>query len=136
MTRSHRVRPLTRSLASLLLGAIVGASFGGCSPTLATPSAQSADPSSPSAAPGRSPLAAEPTKAPPQAGSEPSHEHGHGAPPGPEHAGHQGHGKTEAAAPASSSQTAAVFACPMHPEVRGTGPSLCPKCNMKLERLP
>jgi hypothetical protein len=34
------------------------------------------------------------------------------------------------------SQPAAVFTCPMHPEVNSDEPGLCPKCGMKLEPGP
>jgi Cu(I)/Ag(I) efflux system membrane fusion protein len=40
------------------------------------------------------------------------------------------------AAPTSSSNPAAVYSCPMHPEVRSSAPGKCPKCGMDLERLP
>src|SRR6266478_1350981 len=42
----------------------------------------------------------------------------------------------EAAAPVSPKQGGsqqAEYACPMHPEVRQTGPGTCPKCGMALE---
>ena len=35
------------------------------------------------------------------------------------------------AAPAGDSQ--ATYTCPMHPEVRQTGPGACPKCGMALK---
>jgi Cu(I)/Ag(I) efflux system membrane fusion protein len=43
-----------------------------------------------------------------------------------------------AAAPSlpSTSPPAAVYSCPMHPEVRSSVPGKCPKCGMDLERLP
>jgi RND family efflux transporter MFP subunit len=40
------------------------------------------------------------------------------------------------AAPTRSSNPAAVYSCPMHPEVRSSAPGKCPKCGMDLERLP
>ena len=47
-------------------------------------------------------------------GSEPQHDHGaHGA-----------HGAEE--------QSAAVYSCPMHPEVTSSEPGKCPKCGMAL----
>jgi hypothetical protein len=33
---------------------------------------------------------------------------------------------------AESSEAAAVYTCPMHPEVVSSGPGKCPKCGMKL----
>jgi hypothetical protein len=33
---------------------------------------------------------------------------------------------------ASSSDTTKEYTCPMHPEVRKTGPGQCPKCGMNL----
>src|SRR5512141_1175319 len=33
----------------------------------------------------------------------------------------------------SAETTAGVFTCPMHPEVRQSGPGNCPKCGMALE---
>lgn len=113
-----------------------------CSPTLATPSSHSADPSSPSAPAGRSPLAAVPEASAtpgPTASAAPG-EHHHG---GHDHGGHD-HGaappataSAKPAAPASPAKgTAALYACPMHPEVRSNAPGLCPKCNMKLEKQP
>jgi FtsP/CotA-like multicopper oxidase with cupredoxin domain len=40
-----------------------------------------------------------------------------------------------AAGETASEGTAASFACPMHPDVTGTGPTECPKCGMSLERV-
>lgn len=39
-------------------------------------------------------------------------------------------------APTSLPSPAAVYSCPMHPEVRSPGPGKCPKCGMDLERVP
>jgi hypothetical protein len=36
----------------------------------------------------------------------------------------------------SASAPAAVYSCPMHPEVRSSVPGKCPKCGMDLERVP
>jgi len=48
----------------------------------------------------------------------------------PEHAAH---GATPAAQqPGESSDSAAVYTCPMHPEVTSPVPGKCPKCGMKL----
>jgi membrane fusion protein, copper/silver efflux system len=41
-----------------------------------------------------------------------------------------------AATPTSSASPAAVYTCPMHPEVRSSEPGKCPKCGMTLERVP
>ncbi|HEV2801262.1 MAG TPA: SCO family protein [Pyrinomonadaceae bacterium] len=35
---------------------------------------------------------------------------------------------------ATPAQAAAVYTCPMHPEVKSNKPALCPKCNMKLRK--
>uniref|UniRef100_UPI004047DE3E heavy metal translocating P-type ATPase n=1 Tax=Pseudomonas sp. TMP25 TaxID=3136561 RepID=UPI004047DE3E len=37
--------------------------------------------------------------------------------------------------PSSAAQTAAVYTCPMHPEIREDHPGNCPKCGMALEPL-
>jgi Heavy metal binding domain len=73
-------------------------------------------------------------------GSEPQtpgagpHQHGGPATPAPsgqegDHSQHEppGGGRTGGAA-----ETAAVYACPMHPEVTSTAPGKCPKCGMTL----
>jgi len=49
------------------------------------------------------------------------------------------HGATMSHGPVSRSPavgTSLTFACPMHPEVTGTGPTECPKCGMWLEPFP
>jgi Cu+-exporting ATPase len=33
------------------------------------------------------------------------------------------------------SKSAAIYTCPMHPEIRRAGPGACPKCGMTLERV-
>lgn len=52
------------------------------------------------------------------------------------HAGvHESHGATGSASGAHAGaqpQTAAVYTCPMHPEVSQPGPGRCPKCGMDL----
>ena len=37
--------------------------------------------------------------------------------------------------PATAAESAAVYSCPMHPEVEQLGPGSCPKCGMALESL-
>lgn len=112
-----------------------------CSPTLATPSSHSADPSSPQAPAGRSPLehapetsvAAPAAPAPDPHASHHAHTHGHGqeqAAPAPPPAA------ASSAKPAAPRNAAPLYACPMHPEVRSNAAGLCPKCNMKLEKQP
>ena len=55
---------------------------------------------------------------------------------GGSHAGHAGTythvdaGRSEAQAP--EKETAAVYACPMHPEVTSNAPGTCSKCGMAL----
>ena len=39
------------------------------------------------------------------------------------------------AASASAVESAAIYTCPMHPEIRQLGPGTCPKCGMALEPL-
>jgi Cu+-exporting ATPase len=39
----------------------------------------------------------------------------------------------EPAPPPSPAEAAAIYTCPMHPEVRQAGPGSCPKCGMALE---
>ena len=135
-------RRLRRALVALPSASAIALLWLGCSPTLATPSSHSADPSSPSAPAGRSPLEAVPTAPAAAASAEQPADHaGHGA--GHDRSGHAHHdhgspppAQGSAAPAATPKNAAAVYACPMHPEVRGNGPSLCPKCNMKLEKLP
>ena len=43
--------------------------------------------------------------------------------------------KPEAAAAPTAAQKAAIYTCPMHPEVRQQGPGNCPICGMALEPL-
>ncbi len=50
--------------------------------------------------------------------------HHHGA---HEHHGGSPHGEPQAP------PTAALYTCPMHPEIRQSGPGVCPKCGMTLE---
>jgi hypothetical protein len=62
----------------------------------------------------------------------------------PAHAGHDmghagGHGSHASPMPASMASqpttqraTAAMYVCPMHPEVVSNQPGICPKCKMKL----
>ncbi len=39
------------------------------------------------------------------------------------------------AASASAAESAVIYTCPMHPEIRQLGPGTCPKCGMALEPL-
>lgn len=36
------------------------------------------------------------------------------------------------AAPGAAAETAVIYTCPMHPEIRQSGPGECPKCGMDL----
>jgi hypothetical protein len=55
--------------------------------------------------------------------------HEHHEPPGQ----HEHHGQQPAGGEGSAGQGAAVFACPMHPEVTSDAPGRCPTCGMNLE---
>ncbi len=46
---------------------------------------------------------------------------------------HRRHHDGPAAAPGSGADTAGLYTCPMHPEVKERGPGSCPKCGMALE---
>jgi predicted RNA-binding Zn-ribbon protein involved in translation (DUF1610 family) len=59
------------------------------------------------------------------------------------HGGHEGHGghaagtggtyvHVDAGREMTAQEEAAVYACPMHPEVTSTAPGKCPKCGMEL----
>lgn len=61
-------------------------------------------------------------------GAEP-HQHDHGSAPPP--SGHEGHSQQEPPGGAAK-DTAAVYACPMHPEVTSATAGKCPKCGMAL----
>ena len=71
-------------------------------------------------------------------------EHTHGQ--GPEHVAHAGHAHhhvahypssaatgTPSGPVAVAAQPGTIYTCPMHPEVRQSGPGACPKCGMALE---
>jgi len=45
------------------------------------------------------------------------------------------HGHPHPARPAAAPDPAAVYTCPMHPQVRQLGPGSCPICGMALEPL-
>jgi P-type Cu+ transporter len=45
------------------------------------------------------------------------------------------HSKPASGKPPISSGNARIYTCPMHPEIRQTGPGSCPKCGMALEPL-
>jgi YHS domain-containing protein len=53
------------------------------------------------------------------------HQHGH------EHSPGRGQAPTQAAPPAE--HEAVEYTCPMHPEIRQSGPGVCPICGMALE---
>ena len=115
-----------------------------CSPGPAPSSQSPKDPSSAAAPEGMSPALAVAGTTPPPAAAEPivvaptqpaASEHDH------QHHGHS-HPATAKALPptqpsAAASQApvaagAAVYVCPMHPEVTSPEPGVCPECNMKL----
>jgi hypothetical protein len=54
-----------------------------------------------------------------------------GAQPGSEHAA-PGGSADRSGGPSDAGNEQAMYACPMHPEVRQRGPGRCPKCGMKL----
>jgi len=56
------------------------------------------------------------------------------APAQPDRPDHSGHQMPSVKEPekASTTQAAAMYVCPMHPEVTASEPSKCPKCKMKL----
>ncbi len=99
----------------LLVAAVGALALAGCSPGPAPVATSPRDPSNPSAPEGVSPLAP-PGRAEAPA-DPPAHEHAApspgGAPAGPGHA--------------------ALYACPMHPDVTSSSPSKCPQCGMNLE---
>ncbi|MCY1024005.1 heavy metal-binding domain-containing protein [Pyxidicoccus sp. MSG2] len=82
----------------------------------------SVDPSNPDAP--EAPPAAQPTAfaAPTPEGPAPANE--------PQGAGYAHHGASSSASAPDAG--AAVYTCPMHPEVRSSKPGTCPKCGMKL----
>ena len=45
---------------------------------------------------------------------------------------HRGHATPEPAAQPAPSKVAAIYTCPMHPEVQADKPGSCPICGMKL----
>ena len=49
------------------------------------------------------------------------------------YSGHVVRNESGSTTPESAVQTGAEFTCPMHPEIRQTGPGNCPKCGMALE---
>ncbi len=61
----------------------------------------------------------------------------HAEPPMKSCCAHQHHAATRPPAPAGSEASAAgvTYTCPMHPEIRQTGPGSCPVCGMALEPL-
>jgi Cu+-exporting ATPase len=48
---------------------------------------------------------------------------------------YSGNGESKQPMPAASEKAASEYTCPMHPEVRQTGPGSCPKCGMALDSL-
>lgn len=127
-----------RSIAILSMASIWAAS--GCSPGPAPVSQSLRDPSNPSAAEGVLPLPsmASASMASSADGASSSHaDHqrpatstgpsGHGA---QQHSGNAG----SMAQPRSgdAGAQAAVYVCPMHPEVTASAPGRCPKCGMNL----
>ena len=55
------------------------------------------------------------------------------AAPHGQHLHHSPHVPRPSAAPPAPPTADTVYTCPMHPEVRQSGPGHCPKCGMALE---
>jgi Cu+-exporting ATPase len=51
------------------------------------------------------------------------------------HSEHHRHGKHERQAAAGAVRLGAIYTCPMHPQIRQSGPGNCPICGMALEPL-
>jgi hypothetical protein len=111
----------------------------GCGPKAqpaGVPSAAIPAPPAAEAAPSPAPQVAPPTAPPAPSGeasqpTKPAATPKHSAAP-PQHAP----AKPAAGAPAqpAAQQQAAVYTCPMHPEVQQSTPGKCPKCGMNLEK--
>lgn len=72
----------------------------------------------------------------PEIGTE--HEHAgedHSQHPTPTPTPKAGPGKRATPTPRPPVEAETTWACPMHPEVRDTKPGVCPKCNMRLEKV-
>ncbi len=64
------------------------------------------------------------------------HDHCHHETKTPNESGPHTHAAEHASAKVTpDSNAAATYTCPMHPEVRQSGPGACPKCGMALERV-
>jgi Heavy metal binding domain len=119
-----RSRQLLYGMTSVLV-------FAACA-TEPLPKVAGLDPSNPDAPESR-PLVVSATKAsPPEKAAEAATPSPRGPDVAADHAAHESAKDTPTASEPQPSAGAAVYACPMHPEVTSPKPGVCPKCGMRL----